>query len=557
MMQKRIVFAVTLLFILLSAVLFIHLLYRKQASLFEQVKTIEQEQQVLYDQVTAPRIERVLELSSSSKTWRSVQERVHDTVVQIFSQVAAIDMLQPFKTPTQTSVFGTGFFVTDQGDIVTNAHVVAQTRSVWVQIPSLGKQIFDVDVISISPERDLALLRLTDLGLNTARHYLGAIPFLTLGDSDTVQRSDDVLALGFPLGQQGLKSTTGVVSGFEQGLIQTSAPLNPGNSGGPLINMRGEVIGINSSGVIEAQNVGYAIPVNDFKKIWPDMKETKILHKGFLGIIYIPGSRAMAEYLGNPDGGCLIIEVVENSPAAKGGLKTRDMLYEIDGYRIDHFGEIKVEWNEDKISITQYASQLVRGQQVALTVYRSGARVDLTVQMDISDSTSIRTIYPGYEEVEYEIFGGMVVMPLSMNHIRQLSEYAPGLIFYADLKRRNEPALIVTHIFPDSQLFRLRVLSTGGVITEVNGIGVRTLDEFRDAIRTSLSKKFLTLSFADTSTRISEHMFIVLDMNQILVEEPTMSKGYRYKMTPFTKQLLSEVEVLKSSQASAPITTPS
>src|SRR5690349_13865088 len=303
MMRKRIAFATALFFALLCATIFIHFLYRKQASLFEHVKTIEQEQQVLLDQVTAPRIERVLEVSSSSRTWRGVQERVHDTVVQIFSQVAAVDMLQPFKTPTQTSVFGTGFFVTDQGDIVTNAHVVAQTRSVWVQIPSLGKQIFDVDVISISPERDIALLRLTESALATARYYLGAVPFLTLGDSDTVQRSDDVLALGFPLGQQGLKSTNGVVSGPEQGLIQTNAALNPGNSGGPLLNMRGEVIGINSSAVIEAQSVGYAIPINDFKKIWPDMKETKILHKGFLGIIYIPGSNAMSEYLGNPSEG--------------------------------------------------------------------------------------------------------------------------------------------------------------------------------------------------------------------------------------------------------------
>ena len=96
---------------------------------------------------------------STNQLWRPVQERVKDTVVQVFAQIAELDLLQPYKTPTQASAIGSGFFINDEGDLITNAHVVDQAKAVWIQIPSLGKRIIDVDVISVSPERDLALLR--------------------------------------------------------------------------------------------------------------------------------------------------------------------------------------------------------------------------------------------------------------------------------------------------------------------------------------------------------------------------------------------------------------
>src|SRR5207249_4901678 len=121
------------------------------------------------------------------------------------------------------------FFINDEGDLITNAHVVNQAPTVWIQIPSLGKQIIDVDVLSVSPERDLALLRVKPEGLKTIRAALGSIPYLSFGDSDTVKRSEEVLALGYPLGQQSLKSTSGVISGREGHLIQMSAAINPGN----------------------------------------------------------------------------------------------------------------------------------------------------------------------------------------------------------------------------------------------------------------------------------------------------------------------------------------
>ena len=113
-------------------------------------------------------------------------------------------------------------------------------------------------------------------GLEIIKNEIGGVKFLTLGDSDYVHRADEIMALGYPLGQQNLKSTTGVVSGREQHLIQISAPINPGNSGGPSLNIRGEVIGINTAYIPDAQSVGYIIPINELKIILEDLRKIKL-----------------------------------------------------------------------------------------------------------------------------------------------------------------------------------------------------------------------------------------------------------------------------------------
>src|SRR4029077_6348495 len=116
-------------------------------------------------------------------------------------------------------------------------------------------------------DRDLALLRLKPEELQLIKETLGKVPMLQFGNSDKVSRAEEIMALGYPLGQQSLKSTTGVVSGREQiggkYMIQISTPINPGSSGGPSINRCGEVIGVNTAGIMPAQNVNYIIPSNE------------------------------------------------------------------------------------------------------------------------------------------------------------------------------------------------------------------------------------------------------------------------------------------------------
>ena len=474
----------------------------------------------------------------SHEAWRPVQERVRNTVVQVFSQAAEIDIRQPYKTPSQYKVAGSAFFINDQGYLITNAHVVVHAKSVWIQIPHFGKRIIDTTIIGFAPDYDLALLRVTDEGLALIRRELGQVPFLPLGDSDSVRRADEVMALGYPLGQESLKSTTGIISGRESNMIQMSAAINPGSSGGPLLNFNGEVVGINTAGVTEAQNVGYITPINDLKIILPTLYKEKLVRRPFLGVLFNNSTDALTEYLGNPaPGGPYIVEVVKNSTLFKAGVQRGDMIYELNGHRVDQYGEMNVPWGEDKISITDYVSRLSIGDKVNLVVYRNGKRKDIVATFRQMELTPIRKVYPNFEEIDYEACAGMVVMELTVNHIAALANKAPALTQYADVKNQTDPVLVVTHVFPTSYVARTRTIIEGTTINEVNGQLVHSLADLRRAVKKSVETGFLTLRVSDNIMRVSDHVLVVLPFERVIAEEQQLAFDYRYPFTALNKEL--------------------
>ena len=170
---------------------------------------------------------QILTTASSAQLWANLQKTVQNTVVQLFVQSANFNWVEPYKVPQIGAGLGSGFFISESGEIITNAHVVNQAAVIHIQIPSFGKHQFEADLVGIMPEKDFAIVKIRSEGLDLIRSVLGKIPYLTLGDSDLMRRGDEVMALGYPLGQQSLKSTTGVISGREGGMIQMSAPINP------------------------------------------------------------------------------------------------------------------------------------------------------------------------------------------------------------------------------------------------------------------------------------------------------------------------------------------
>lgn len=517
--------------------IFVVYLYRNQLRLESQWE--QSQQKNVFVPINTTNSHSVENIITSTQVWRPIQDRVRDTVVQLFAQVSAIDLLEPYKTPQQGTACGSGFFINDEGYLITNAHVVISAKTIWGQVPSLGKCIIDMDVIGMSPERDLALLRVTPEGRDLITKQLGGIPYLPLGDSDLVRRSDEVLALGYPLGQQSFKSTNGIISGHEHHLIQMSAPINPGSSGGPLLNIRGEVIGVNSSGITEAQNVGYAIPINTLKTILNDLYEVKILRKPFLGVRFNNSTETLTKFLGNPlPGGCYVIETVKGSPLEKAGIMRGDMIYEINGHSVDMYGDMSVPWSEDKISIVDYPLRLSIGDTITIVVFRKGQKKVFTVTFNLAEPQAIRSIYPGYEPIDYEIFAGMVVQELNVNIIRLLGDHAPGLRKYGELKYQSEPVLIITHVFPDTQLYRGRNMPLGATLNEINGVKVKTLSEFRQVLKDSATKEYFTIAASDNVTRAAETLFIVLAMNRIIEEEPRNARDYRYQLSDTAKEVL-------------------
>lgn len=540
--KKKSSFSLIILIVFLGVMVTgLAVVYKNQQALFaiqQQLTTSMQERQ---EPVEVQVIEKVV----AQQPWADVQSKIKDTVVRIIAQTAETNILQPYRTPKQAGGFGTGFLISADGYIVTNHHVIDEAQAIWIKIPSLGKAIIDVELVGTSPERDLALLKISDEGLKQICQCMPCLPYLELGNSDSIHRSDEVLALGYPLGdmQTSIKSTSGVVSGREhiggRYLIQIDAPINPGSSGGPAINLLGQVIGIACAGVPGAQNVGYIIPVNELKMILDDLKVTKLLRRPFLGVLFNNGSDELAQYLGNPTpAGCYVVDVYEGSPLSKAGVKAGDMIYQIDGHKVDSYGDLCVDWSEDRVSVIDYVSRLEIGQKVNIVLYRNGKRKELDIKFDFSELLPIHKIFPGYDAIDYEIFGGMLLQPLRLNHLPILINNAPSLAKYMEFENQIKPALIVTQVIPNSQVQRLELLREGAVISEINGKEVNTLEALRKELKEAVKKEFITF-------KTTEGVFFVLSPSKILDDEQRLASIYQYPVSTFMQELLCEHEAKK------------
>ncbi len=481
---------------------------------------------------------KVIEKVVTQQPWGPVQIKAKDTVVQILSQIAEVNILKPYETPQSHAVTGSGFFISSEGEIITNMHVVDQAKCVWIKIPSLGKAIVEVEVVGRCPERDLALLKVTPEGMKTINSALKKIPFLVLGDSDFVNRADEVLALGYPLSQASLKSTSGVVSGREhmngRHYIQVSSPINPGSSGGPAVNIEGEVIGITCAGVMSAQNVGYIIPVNELKLILSDLRIKQLIKKPYLGVLVSNGGEDLALYAGNPlPSGCYVVDLYPNGPLDKAGVKAGDMIYEINKIAIDEFGDLQVPWSEEKISFVDYIARWQIGEKVEMLVYRNGKPKQIFFTFGQTDLSPIKKIFVGEDHIDYEIFGGMLLQPLTLNHVQILMQIVPTLIKYAEFKNQTEPVLIITHVVPGSQLDRLSRIREGCIITHVNNEPVKTMEDFRKVIKHAISKDRIVF-------KTSEGVVFVLNTKKLLAEEKKLAQLYHYPISPFMQELVKE-----------------
>jgi len=330
----------------------------------EQQKTAQATQQA--PEKTAPVVPDALCVHE----WERAQKIAKNTVVQVLVQSAKFNWSDPYCAPVQQQGCGSGFFTDAQGHILTNFHVVESAKTVQIRVPVLGQHPLDVDILGVYPELDLALLKLTDEAAQALRKELGSIPFLALGDTEKLKPAEPVLALGYPLGLRYIKSTVGVLGGreyFQDGtsFLHITAPINPGNSGGPLLNRAGEVVGINSAGIDTTaqlghspeharvlQNIGYIIPINYVKNVLRDLHTRKVLRKPTLGLSANPTTAEHAQLLGNPvPTGVYVNKVQKHSLAEKAGIKEGDMLYKINGFTIDHFGDVLVNWQSARKSL--------------------------------------------------------------------------------------------------------------------------------------------------------------------------------------------------------------
>jgi serine protease Do len=305
-----------------------------------------------------------------------VVDKTSDSVVAIGISQAVVDPFEPFSLPTrQESTIGTGFVVSDKGIIVTNKHVVADSNGKYTVVAKNEKK-YDVKKIYKDPILDLAIVQIDAVGLKP----------LDLGDSSQLKVGQTVVAIGNALGQFTNTVTTGVVSGLGRkvvagdsfggnlesldNLIQTDAAINPGNSGGPLINSSAQVIGVNVATSSQAQNIGFAIPINSVKQIVNEFITTGKVSRPYLGVSYRFISKDAA-LLNDVPQGAYIQQVIADGPADKAGVQQRDIITKINGKAID-----------SEKAISETISGLKIGDRVQLTVYRDNKEITLTAILD-------------------------------------------------------------------------------------------------------------------------------------------------------------------------------
>lgn len=240
---------------------------------------------------------------------------------------------------------GTGFVVSENL-ILTNKHVVSDEQADYAVFTNDNKE-YKAEVLARDPVSDLAILKVENFNIQA----------LELGDSSSLQVGQSVIAIGNALGEFSNSVSVGIISGLSRsiwassgisqteelrGVIQTDAAINPGNSGGPLLNIAGQVIGINVAVASGAENIGFAIPVNDAKAAIKQVREHGKISYPFLGVRYLMISKELQESENLPvDYGALITAgendpaITENSAAFKAGLKEKDIILEIDGEKVN------------------------------------------------------------------------------------------------------------------------------------------------------------------------------------------------------------------------------
>ena len=365
---------------------------------------------------------------------------------------------------------GSGVIVTQDGYILTNNHVVDGTDKVQVELPD--SRSFSAKVIGTDPATDLAVVKID----------ASSLPTLTIGDSDAVKVGDQVLAVGNPL-NIGETVTAGIISAkgrqtpdgsdSYQDFLQTDAAINHGNSGGALVNMAGQLIGINSQILSPSDGnigLGFAIPSNMAKNVMNQLVKNGVVHRAKLGVTIQGISHDMATAMNLPSThGALVSSVEEGGPAAKAGLKQGDVITQFNGKAV-----------VDSVQLRNEVAATAPGSSVAMEVLRSGRSETLHATLgELAPAKGERAFRSSKNNGEGGKYG-MSVQPLT-----------PDLAGQVGVPRSTQ-GVLVAGVDPEG-IAADSGLAEGDVIEKVNGKAVTTVDGLRSALDSASGKPALLL----------------------------------------------------------------
>ena len=276
----------------------------------------------------------------------------------------------------QNLSLGTGTIISDNGYIITNWHLAGNKYSSCYVTLEDGT-VYNGSTVWADSDLDLAIVKISANGLN----------YLNLGDSDNIKIGENVYAIGNPIGIEFQRTvTSGIISGinrtikiededtvsYMEGLIQTDASINEGNSGGPLINEVGEILGINTVKIESAEGIGFAVPINVIKPVIESFTNTGEFEEAYLGIFAY--DKEVVKYLNNDidfEGGIYVVKIMKDGPVAKTNLKIGDIITKIDGNQVNRMSELR-----------NYIYRKKPGDTVTLTVMRNSKEYPIEVNLN-------------------------------------------------------------------------------------------------------------------------------------------------------------------------------
>jgi len=384
------------------------------------------------------------------------------------------DMFKDFGTPQErkTSALGSGFIISEDGIVITNNHVIQGAEDVFVRVK--GDQEFKAKILGADPGMDIAVLK-----IESDEKF---VP-VKFGDSDKSRIGDWVIAIGNPFGLGGTV-TAGIISARNRSIglsryedfIQTDASINQGNSGGPLFNMNGDVIGINTAilGQSGSIGIGFAIPSNSANRVIKQLIEFGETKRGWLGVRIQTVTKEIAEVekLDKPRG-ALVASVADGSPSDKGGIKAGDIILEFDGKPI-----------KEMVELPKIVAQTDVGKKVTVKVWRNKREITKNIilgRLETSEDFKQKTIITEKPK-EVEIEGLKITVRLVDKkdlEERKLSKDVTGVV--------------ITKIAQDSPV---NYLETGNIIVEAQKKKINTIGDLENIVKITKRSSEKTLLIA-------------------------------------------------------------
>ena len=490
---------------------------------------------------------------NNNDKWSDIGERVRKSVVQIISIIYDVDPKRPYLEPADSVARGSGFIIYSSEDkilIMTNAHVVDDARTIFVRTEQTQEQDLKASVLSICLEKDLAIVELDKDEIKELSPRPEALKF---SDNRILDDTTPVLVVGYPLGMKNIKFTTGVISGnqIEESVeydrytsyIQISAAVNPGNSGGPLFNGEGKVIGVNSAGYngIIAQNVSYAIPthviISVFKNLIHNNNDDKIvniLRNGFLW--NNTNEQLIMSLCNNMDISGVYVYHADKNNYLK--LKKKDLLIELEiddicsipnifdliledkdidkksikkiKVTIDNYGSIKLysedgsehEWGlKRKLILNEILDSIVIDSKISVKLCRQGELISYNVGANIVEYSGIGAISPAYKKLDWEICVGCCFTPLCIPLIIKTNSDIMEMGVnemerFLNYKNRNKNWLCISNIFPNTVAYETHIIEEKkiDVIIKICDKKVRTMDKLRRVLKEN-KNKYIKIEF--------------------------------------------------------------